>query len=374
MADASRHTDDCVNRIAFKPYILWISDGQGQLLDIEDRWFELTGLSKPESLGNGWLTTCHPDDRPRLERAILRSATLGHHFDVQHRVLFADGHYRWVHSHARASRNRLGEIRRWHGATEQIERRVRAQARRHKLEIELEHATRAAALVQISGSLAHELSQPLAAAGSFLEGCEATMRECSRHGDDRLLYGLTKAREQIDHASAIVSRLRRFIQRREPRAEPISVNEAVSDALALATADEVEQLELGTDVRLDPANAMVMADRVELQQLIFNLVRNAIEAMQHTARKELRISTVVKRDRVEIHVIDSGPGLSIDREDLFEPFITTKPNGLGLGLAICRTIVKRRGGEISACNGPSGGTMFLVNFPRIMSGGSRTRH
>jgi phosphoglycerate-specific signal transduction histidine kinase len=128
-------------------------------------------------------------------------------------VRFADGEYRWVHSHARASRNNQGEIRRWHGATEHIEERVRAQSRRHKMEIELELATRAAAMTQI----AHEVSQPLAAAGSFLDGCERAVRESARHGDDRLLFGLTKARNQIDHASAIVMRIRRFIQRREPQ-------------------------------------------------------------------------------------------------------------------------------------------------------------
>lgn len=360
--------DDMVTATEFKPYVLWITDEKGRLLDIEERWFDLTGLSREDSLGDGWLSACHPDDRARVQRAAYRSVTTGRPFEVQYRVRFADGDYRWVHSHARASRNSVGEIWRWHGATEHIEERVRAQARRHKLEIELEHATRAAAMSQIAGEIAHELSQPLAAAGSFLDGCERAMRDSARHGDDRLLFGLTKARDQIEHASAIVMRIRRFIQHREPQPEPIPVNEIVLDALALATAGDVEQLELGTDLNLDPSDPMILADRIELQQLLFNLVRNAIEAMETASRKELGISTAIRDHMVEIIVADTGAGLTIDPDDVFSPFLSTKREGLGLGLAICRTITERRGGEIGVVESTSSGTTFAVRFPCIAFG------
>lgn len=364
LADTALETDDLVSGAEYLPYTLWITDERGLLLDIEDRWYVLTGLDKAESLGTGWLAACHPDDRVRVERAAYRSITTGRPFDLQYRIRFADGAFCWVHSRARPSRNQAGEIRRWYGATEQIDKLVKAQAKRHKLGIELEHSTRTAAINQISGAIAHELSQPLAAAGSFLEGCERALLDAPRHGDDRILFGLTRARDQVALASAIVSRLRRFIQRKQPQAEAISVNEAVRDALALATAGDVQQLELGTQVELDPARPFIMADKVEIQQLIFNLVRNAIEAMEQSAYRQLRIVTSARPHNVEIQVIDTGTGLTVDPDDLFEPFITTKINGLGLGLAICRTIVERRGGQIFARNEQACGASFTVVLPR----------
>jgi two-component system sensor kinase FixL len=157
--------------------------------------------------------------------------------------------------------------------------------------------------------------------------------------------------------------MRRFLQKREPEPEPVSVNQAVQDALALATAGDVDQLELGVDLDLDPADPHVLADRVEIQQLIFNLIRNAIEAMTESPRKELHIGTAVVGGDVEISVRDRGPGLAIDGEDLFTPFLTTKSDGLGLGLAICRSIADRRGGRISARGNAEGGALFCVMLP-----------
>lgn len=145
-------------------------------------------------------------------------------------------------------------------------------------------------MTQIAAEIARKLSQPLAAAGGFVDARERTMQGSPRHGYDRLLFGSTKARDQIEHASAIVLCIRRFIQRREPKTKGIPVNETVLAALTLATPSNVEQLELSTNLDLDPSDQKLLADRVELQPLLFNLIRSAIEAVETSSRKGFGLS------------------------------------------------------------------------------------
>lgn len=225
------------------------------------------------------------------------------------------------------------------------------------------HATRLSELGQIAAALAHEVNQPLSAIANYLTAVQHLRR---RGGDqDRIDEGIARAVEQAMRASQIVNRLRGFAKPSNGEREPEPINQILDDAVALAGIDPRAR---GVNFRLDPdpAAPLVAADRIEIQQVVFNLVRNAIEAMDDRRRKTVRLSTATRDAEVEIAVADSGPGVPPEvREQLFRPFITTKPTGMGIGLSICRRIVDRHGGRLWAENGPRGGAVFRFTLPAV---------
>lgn len=346
--------------VELNPQVLWTADSQGRLGDFSDRWLEWTGLTREQATTQGWATASHPDDLPPISRRWRHAVRNGEPFDAEHRIRTSDGDFRWVHSRAYPRFDAQGRVTCWYGTTADIHER--GDLRRNQLATKLERASRLSAMGQVAANLAHELAQPLAAAVAYLDGSEALLRTSNAPLDEPL-YGLGEARKQIMHASDIVGRLRRFIRRRPSDRQLADLNHLVTEAVELATAGTAERT--GLCVRYDFAAALppVLVDAVEFQRVVVNLVRNAIEAMAGCDRRELRIATALTDDTPLLLVSDTGPGLAIGRDELFEPFVTTKPDGLGLGLAICQAIVERFDGRIWAGDNDGGGTTFYVAVP-----------
>ena len=351
--------------VELNPHVLWIANANGQVVDIGQRWVMRTGLDSRFALGDGWLSICHPDDLAGLRRAVRRSVATGQSFSVEHRIRTAEGDYLWVHSRASPRRNTHGQIIFWYGSTEDIDARVRAELRRNQLEIELRHAMRVNAIGQVVGTLAHEVSQPLASAVNYLDGCDTMLIGIDAGSTMKVRHALEQARGQIEHAAAIVTRLRQFIRKQAPAEQPADLNQIVSDAVELATASSSRRLGICIDLDLDATAPVISADPVEMQQVVLNLVRNAIEALEFEETRELRVVTRVADGAATISVSDTGPGLGVRPEDIFEPFLTTKPAGLGLGLPICRRIVERYGGKIWAEANDKLGATLCGSLPVI---------
>ena len=224
-----------------------------------------------------------------------------------------------------------------------------------ELSSELIHVSRLSELGQMVSALAHEVNQPLTAIGNYLR---AGQRLAEAGDGAKLRTALDKAVGETTRAREIIQRLRDFIRKSESakRAEPLrtTIEEAIALALVGAEAREVE-----LDLRLDPAAPAALIDKVQIQQVLLNLVRNAVEAMAESPRRSLVIATQAADGRVEVSVADTGPGLSAAvRERLFQPFVTTKSSGMGVGLSICRSIVEAHGGRLWAEDNPGSGTVF----------------
>jgi two-component system, LuxR family, sensor kinase FixL len=229
------------------------------------------------------------------------------------------------------------------------------------LQAELLHVSRLSTMGQMASSLAHELNQPLTATSNYLQ---AARRFLDAGAAVRAGEALGKASEQTLRAGQIIRRLRDFVSRGETEKRVVQLSQLIEEASALAMVGAKER-GVRIEYRYDPRAPNVLVDRVQIQQVLLNLLRNAIEAMDGSPRRELIIATErLGGDLVEVAVTDTGPGLAPEiAERLFQPFVTTKREGMGLGLSISREIVEAHGGRMSAQTGPEGGTLFRFTVP-----------
>jgi len=248
-------------------------------------------------------------------------------------------------------------------ATDVTERkRVEEERRRHQAE--LAHALRVSSLGELAAGLAHELNQPIAAIASYADGCALRIRSLPDRPAE-LGRVIEKISAEALRAGEITRRLREFLCKTEPRREAVDLNDLVRDAVELAS---IEARRRGIVVRCDLARGLrpVLADRIQVEQVILNLLLNGLEAMDGCrSRDELTVKTALSPQRAaSVAVRDHGRGLPATIADrVFEPFVTTKPGGLGMGLSIGRSIVESHGGRIWAAPHPEGGTIVTFQLP-----------
>jgi len=254
---------------------------------------------------------------------------------------------------------RTGEERLFTGFIRDLTERQQTQRRLQDLQSELGHVSRVSAMGTLAAALAHELNQPLSAISSYMEGSRDLLDgELTPDTIDMLKEAFTDTAAQAMRAGQIVRRLRDFIARGEAERRVESLYKLVTEANALALAGGGDRgLDLLLD--LDPVADFVLVDRIQVQQVVLNLVRNAVEAMENSPVKKLEIRSRRDGEWVRVTIADSGPGIDEDiRKKLFEPFQSTKDAGMGLGLSICRTMIEAQGGRIWAEASPLGGTAF----------------
>jgi C4-dicarboxylate-specific signal transduction histidine kinase len=240
--------------------------------------------------------------------------------------------------------------------------RERGQQRIRELQIELHHLSRVTTMGQTASMLAHEINQPLSATTNYLEAIRRLLENEESPKVAKAGEMLKKASAQVHRAGEIVGRLRRFIGKQETDRAAENVEALVQDAVSLL-GGLGDGIQLRTEIA--PDLPVILADRVQIQQVLVNLARNAIEAMTGQDRRDLRITAILQGpDAVRLSVADTGPGLpELVTKQLFKPFVSTKPDGMGVGLSICRAILLDHGGKIWAEPNPGGGTVFHFTVP-----------
>jgi two-component system sensor kinase FixL len=252
---------------------------------------------------------------------------------------------------------RTGEARFFTGFVRDLTERQEHEARVRELQAEVVHISRLSAMGEMASALAHELNQPLSAIANYMNGARRLIAR-TPGGDARVAEAIDKSAEQALRAGDIIRRLRDFLARGEGERTVESLAKLVHEACGLALVGAKES-NVSVRYQMDPHLDRVLVDRVQIQQVIVNLVRNALDAMQNHERRELLVSTSVEDDMAMVTVADTGPGIDpIAAERLFQPFVTTKAAGMGVGLSISRTIVEAHGGRIWTEPNPGGGTIF----------------
>jgi two-component system sensor kinase FixL len=234
------------------------------------------------------------------------------------------------------------------------------ERRLSELQSELIHITRLSELGQMVSALAHEVKQPLTAMVNYLGGAQRLIAAGNQAGAQEAIERIA---EQADRAREIIRRLRDLVRKGQTDRQVENLAKTIEEASALALLGVGKYLKL--DIQVDEDAAEVVIDKIQIQQVLLNLMRNAVEAMTTSPRRRLSISASRSGDMVEISVADTGPGLPESvQARLFEPFVTTKPAGLGVGLSVCHTIIQAHGGEIRAECSNGGGTIFHFTVPR----------
>jgi two-component system, LuxR family, sensor kinase FixL len=329
-----------------------------------DRWLRLFGFG-PDELATfeKVIQRIHPDDRERVEREVRRAVDGRTDYAGEYRVILPDGTQRWIVARGRMHSDTHGKPDRMMGAAIDITGRKQAELEIMQQRNELAHLSRVTTVSELSGSLAHELNQPL---GIILSNAQAAQELLLQ--DPPVVTEVSEILGDIvaadRRASEIIHRLRALLKRGETSLQPLPLNDLIEEVLRLVRTDLIGR---GVIVvcKLAPDLPLVMGDRVQLQQLALNLILNAADAMAANAssNRRIHITTTWHQHTVRVTVRDEGSGLPVNVEQLFQPFYTTKPHGLGMGLAICRSIINAHYGRLWAEPHPERGAVFHFELP-----------
>jgi len=262
-----------------------------------------------------------------------------------------------------------GNRRFFTGFIRDLTERQKTEARLQELQSELVHISRLTAMGEMASTLAHELNQPLSAISNYLKGSRNLLEGRSDENATTIRSALDKAADQAVRAGQIIRRLRDFVSRGETERRAESIGKLVEEASALALVG-VKDRGIRVQFQFDPSVDLVLADRVQIQQVLLNLIRNAMDAMETSEVRDLTIAIApTDKNFVRISVADTGSGVAPEvAKQLFQPFVTTKRHGMGVGLSISRTIVEAHGGQIWVEQNPLGGTIFHFTLPTVSNG------
>ncbi len=350
------------------PALAWSALPDGSVDFINQRWGEYTGLPVEEGLGWKWEAAVHPDDVGRFIVEWRAALASGQPMRIETRVQAADGEYRWLLVRNVPLRDELGNIVKWYGSGIDIDDGKRAEEALRKAEAELAHVTRVTTMGEMVASIAHEVNQPLFGIVSNGNAClrwlagEAPNLNEAREAAQRIV-------RDANRASDVITRTRALLRKSNTAKAQLDINQTVREIVTLTRGESRRK---GVTISMDLAADAppVAGDRVQLQQVILNLILNGVDAMASISDRprELLISSRQHGpDKVLVTVRDSGPGVDPQSlEKIFDAFYTTKPQGMGMGLAISRSIVERHGGRLWAEPNQGPGATFqftLLKYP-----------
>jgi PAS domain S-box-containing protein len=343
------------------PGFLWSTAPDGEPTHVNQRTLDYSGMRFEDYLHLGWKEALHPDDYSEMANAFFRGIQTGTSFQNEHRLRRSDGEYRWHQALGEPLRDQEGRIIQWYGLSVDIDDRKKAEEKLRSTQARLARASQMAAVAELSASVAHEINQPLAAVISSAQTCQTWLSGSSpniaraRAAADRIVRDATAAAEVVRH-------IRALFKQAAPDKSQLQINEVIDEVRRLLQ-NEMDRRSILAEFDLAQMLPPTAADRIQVQQVLLNLMRNGIEAMEgQDDPKRLIVRSRHIDGSVVVEVCDSGPGVA-DKEKAFEPFHSTKQNGMGVGLAISRSIIQAHEGELWVRDDTPRGAIFTFTLP-----------
>jgi PAS domain S-box-containing protein len=347
------------------PGLVWCAAPDGELNYLNRRILDYTGTGPDEWAQLGWTNFLYPDDVEPTVSAWSRAVASGQPYDQQCRFRRSDGIYRWFQVLGQAARDNKGVVARWYGLLIDIDDRKNMEEALRSSETRLSRATRTATVGQFAASIAHEINQPLAAVVANGHACLRWL-SAQPPGLDRAKEAAERIVRDGTEAGEVVRRIRALFKHAPLDKIDLDLNEVIAEVLRLLSGETMRR-RVSVETDLDKDLGPVLGDRVQLQQVVFNLLLNGIEAMDSVLERPKKLFIRSKPhdpETVLVEIRDCGVGLK-DSEKVFEAFFTTKENGMGMGLAICRAIIDAHHGRLWAVSGESAGSTFSFTLPAV---------
>ena len=343
------------------PSMLWSASPTGEVTHISQRVLEYSGMTFEDFLDLGWKNIIHPDDFDDTAKKFLRAIETGGSYSAIHRLRRADGEYRWHHSRGEPLRDPHRKIIQWYGLSIDIDERKRAEDHLRDTGIKLAKASRLATVAELSGSIAHELNQPLMsilanaqAAKRWLNADPPKMTEANS-SIERIIRDARAADETMQHIRAL------FKQESFDKGD-VNIPDIIREVVRIVEEDPRKR-SVPIECHFEESLPAVPVDQIQIQQVFINLIVNAIEALEGQQVAPLIVlRAVTDANGMLIQVIDNGPGVD-DPDRIFDAFMTTKEKGMGIGLAVSRSIVEAHGGRLWAETNKTGGATLNVALP-----------
>jgi PAS domain S-box-containing protein len=353
------------------PGLVGILAPNGDVEAVNRQIIEYCGQSLEELQNWGTNGTVHHEDLPHVAEVFTRSIASGIPYQIEQRLRRYDGEYRWFDNRGVPIRDDSGRIVRWYVLLTDIDDRTQALAVLQQMQSDFAHINRVSMMGELTASLAHEVLHPIATARN---NARAGMRflEKSPPNLDEVREALSCIVRDADRAKDIVGRVRDHIKKAPPRRELFDLNEAASEVIAMVRS-AIAKNRVSVRIRLVDEPVPVHGDRVQLQQVVENLILNAVDAMSSVEEGARGLSIRIERGQADggvlVEVGDSGPGIDpANHERVFEPFYTTKTSGVGLGLSICRSIIDGHGGKLWVSANEPRGALFHFTLPAARGG------
>ncbi|KFJ90136.1 histidine kinase [Pseudomonas sp. 1-7] len=341
----------------------------GVFLDATPASWTLLGYWPEELRGMAVDSLLHPQDQAQQAKQAREALEQDGYHTMSYRIRHRDGHYLWFETASRAIRETYtGAVVEVVSVSRDITARIQAEENKRRLEDELAHTTRLITLGELASGIAHEINQPLAAVVNYASASQRYLQGIGgdQAGVDKVGQGLARITEHANHASAVIKRLRAFLRKGQRRMQALNLAEVAREAVRLCNW-EAGTAQVAVSDLLPDNLPPVFADRVLLEQVLLNLLRNAIDANRERhpgAPSQVRLEASEADGNLAVRVIDQGPGVSEEQlGKLFTPFYTSKADGLGLGLSMSRSIVEGFGGSLEALPAEGGGLCLECRLP-----------
>jgi PAS domain S-box-containing protein len=349
------------------PVMIWMSGPDKRCTFFNKGWLDFTGRRLEQELGDRWTEGIHPDDFDKCVETHMNAFDARQEFTMEYRLRRFDGEYGWVLDHGVPRFESDGAFLGYIGTAFDITERKRTESELRRQREELAHVTRVSTMGELSASLAHELNQPLTA---ILSNAQAAQRFLATGPADvdELHEILDDIVQDDSRASEVIQRMRALVKKEQPAFAPLDLAGVIRDVTALIHSDAILH-GVRIVLEVDPGLPPVRGDKVQLQQVVVNLLLNAFAAMRDTPANERVVAVRLQLEgvlTVKVSVRDAGTGLAGDKLDqIFQPFYTTKRDGLGMGLSISRSIIEAHGGRLWAENNSDRGATFYFTVPAV---------